>query len=645
MPQIPQNINECDVITIFPMNVECVVVHPSTLNSSDGAASLSITGGTPPYDIIWENGSIGPAINNLSVGEYDAIITDYYGDFIIQTTCVLTGDTDCSFEVSVENYLIPSEPDCYYTVTITGGTSVGPYTIYYDVVSNNNIAEIYSGGNASNLTLSIMESGVNITIPCSSKNVLIYNELCNTYITVPVTPNIPINDFCLTFIRGQQKQFTGDGYDSNGNPTWIDGDGCEVFWDTTIGEWKLSCLWGGYQLFSTDPVTSNPPINGWYDIGQSSTIYEVIANEGICQTGQTLTLLTTINQPSCECDGSITLVGEGGTPPYTYSINNGLTYVSSNIFIDLCPGEYSVIIKDGDGNTKTDTVIINELVTTANYNLSLNTTSTVVTNTSTVDEVNYLTTLNVSPSVPVGTIITFDLQHLGIFENYLKPDYSTLDRTVILKKNGLPQFLTNTSDNLYTLPGPAGCGGGNKQYTATTNNWLSLSITNGDVVTVETNSKVTKTNQSTQCQDGNDTNTFSLSNALVSGCECCNVEIDTGCVPLSTTTKSFLRGIYIGPQGSNPTFNEYSLFIGSELDACNAIDLADSTILPDSPFFTGIVLKLISFQVGSKVYYGIDQVTSCSSPYNISGYFITNRSTKEITHIVNGIIQSITYCS
>ena len=85
--------NECDVITIFPMGVECVSVDPSFSDTFDGSASLYITGGTPPYEILWENGSVGTTINNLGVGEYKATVTDSYGDFLITSTCVLSAET------------------------------------------------------------------------------------------------------------------------------------------------------------------------------------------------------------------------------------------------------------------------------------------------------------------------------------------------------------------------------------------------------------------------------------------------------------------------------------------------------------------------------------------------------------------------
>lgn len=81
--------NECDVITIFPMGAKCFTKEPTNVTTFDGAVSVGVTGGTPPYTIAWENGNVAPAITNLGVGEYPVTITDSYGDFVVNTTCVL----------------------------------------------------------------------------------------------------------------------------------------------------------------------------------------------------------------------------------------------------------------------------------------------------------------------------------------------------------------------------------------------------------------------------------------------------------------------------------------------------------------------------------------------------------------------------
>jgi len=48
-------------------------------------------------------------------------------------------------------------------------------------------------------------------------------------------------------------------------------------------------------------------------------------------------------------DGSFALIGSGGTPPYSYSIDGGVSFISSNIFDNLTQGIYTCFIKDANG--------------------------------------------------------------------------------------------------------------------------------------------------------------------------------------------------------------------------------------------------------------------------------------------------------
>jgi len=80
--------NECDIITIYPMEVQCQTVQePSNLNTNDGIISLLITGGTAPYTIQWNNGQTSQTLSNVGYGSYTATVIDYYGDFSSTTTC------------------------------------------------------------------------------------------------------------------------------------------------------------------------------------------------------------------------------------------------------------------------------------------------------------------------------------------------------------------------------------------------------------------------------------------------------------------------------------------------------------------------------------------------------------------------------
>lgn len=89
--------NTCNIITIGPMEVECLVTNATTAISQDGSIQLLINGGTAPYTISWTNGQQGSSLSNLSPGTYSATVTDYNNDYTITTSCVVqlqsTADT------------------------------------------------------------------------------------------------------------------------------------------------------------------------------------------------------------------------------------------------------------------------------------------------------------------------------------------------------------------------------------------------------------------------------------------------------------------------------------------------------------------------------------------------------------------------
>src|SRR5690606_32098727 len=49
------------------------------------------------------------------------------------------------------------------------------------------------------------------------------------------------------------------------------------------------------------------------------------------------------------CDGQITVTANGGTTPYVYSSNNGVTIVTSPVLSGLCAGNYPVQVIDNNG--------------------------------------------------------------------------------------------------------------------------------------------------------------------------------------------------------------------------------------------------------------------------------------------------------
>ncbi|RMG92629.1 MAG: hypothetical protein D6706_16565, partial [Chloroflexi bacterium] len=134
-----------------------------------------------------------------------------------------------------------------------------------------------------------------------------------------------------------------------------------------------------YCWFNTGTITINATnatqysINGGATYSSSNvftglgsgTYYVVVRNSSGCTaswpTPITITIppeivISAINKIDVACfggsTGQIEITASGGTGSLSYSINGGTTYQSSNLFTGLTAGTYSIMVKDGNGCTK-----------------------------------------------------------------------------------------------------------------------------------------------------------------------------------------------------------------------------------------------------------------------------------------------------
>jgi hypothetical protein len=85
----------------------------------------------------------------------------------------------------------------HFTVTLTSGTNIGPYTIYHTSSTNGNQALLYGTSNlATGLTLAQVQGGVMVSVPSNATKIIFYNENpdvindCPTNIVeYPLTPS------------------------------------------------------------------------------------------------------------------------------------------------------------------------------------------------------------------------------------------------------------------------------------------------------------------------------------------------------------------------------------------------------------------------------------------------------------------------
>ena len=141
------------------------------------------------------------------------------------------------------------------------------------------------------------------------------------------------------------------------------------------GSASISITSGGnsnytYEWFNSQNIsisqTNNTAIN------LSEGIYScIITDTNGCSSSATVNLIdgdsisSIISQttPTCydACDGSISVINtNGGTPPYTYTLNNDTINDPTNI-TGLCSGLYNILITDSNNCSSINSIIVDDV--------------------------------------------------------------------------------------------------------------------------------------------------------------------------------------------------------------------------------------------------------------------------------------------
>lgn len=422
----------------------------------------------------------------------------------------------------------------YYTIKITGGTSPGPYTIYYNYPPGI-IATIYDSSPprlATDLEYTELStgSGIIVTVPENTTSLYLYNTYCPLSGQTLIPPTtITYKDFCLTLInRADVTTFNHfiSAATVNGYPSWVDDTNSSITITYVSGYWIVN----GYNspngsIKDEDSGPSANPPSNWAYYGYSTK--PIPYKEGSCAASRRSTFPVSINQPTCLCDGSIIFNVNLDNPPFSYSIDNGVTYSSSSIFTKLCSGIYILSVIDSLGNTFSKTITLNKPEMATTYSISLNATNTTPVSNELSLVKSYETTIQVTPPLPDGATITFDLIHTNSFYSSPTSGTSVLTTGTVLSKNITPitigSTITGQTQSVNTTPG---CQSDFIYLSNIDDTWNSLTLTNTDTITISTTTRVDKTTTGL-CVVGYSNDTYSISNAIISGCDCCSLIVNT----------------------------------------------------------------------------------------------------------------------
>lgn len=291
---------------------------------SDGAIDITVSGGLGPYTFAWS----GPSgftstqedISDLGPGNYSVIITDANTcavafpdqEIIIEPSSVIVSN------VTYQNVLCSGDASGSINIDVSGG--VPTYIYSWTNSAGTNVSDIQDpvGLPADTYSLAIMDAnGCTFSFP----------DLATISEPPPLTVSLSKTDIsCFGFGDGTITVSAAGGSGSYEYSS----DGSNFQAGATLG----SLTPGLYTIWTRD--------DSLCIITDTITILEpteiVIANE----------------TASYLCPGP--LLGEisingvsGGTGPYTYSINGGTDFYSTNLFANLAPGSYQTVVRDATG--------------------------------------------------------------------------------------------------------------------------------------------------------------------------------------------------------------------------------------------------------------------------------------------------------
>ncbi|MEO1262213.1 MAG: SdrD B-like domain-containing protein [Bacteroidota bacterium] len=294
----------------------------SCFSSSDGTASVTVSGGVPfpnnDYEYIWD-ASGNPTVSMLddvSPGNYTVTVTDANG--CTSTNSVEIGAPDeIQITFNSSNVSCNGLTDGSVSTQVSGGVS--PYTYLWNDTGNSttpDLSDLAPGA----YTLSVTDA--NSCLSTAILNIMEPTALALDFNIVDVVCEDDTDGVAVAVPSGGTAPYS---------ILWENGVQTQAIFDVGVGNYNVT-------------ITDN---NGCQISGTASV-------------SATTTLSSSVNSFDATCfdvnNGVAIANGVNGTPPYSYLWSNGAT---TNQIDNLFFGSYEVTITDSDGCSVTNTAVVN----------------------------------------------------------------------------------------------------------------------------------------------------------------------------------------------------------------------------------------------------------------------------------------------
>jgi gliding motility-associated-like protein len=381
---------------------QITVAEPNALNSaitnsidvscnlgSDGEATVSISGGSVPYDILWNNGQTTPTATGLQAGTYTVTITDA-NNCQSTSSVTITEPAPIVINPTITDVTCNNGFTGVIDLAVTGGT--GAYTyLWSPMVSTGPTA---NGVQAGNYTIDVTDANgctESITVTVTEPSALVssvgtVNSTCsdpNGAATVTMNGGVGNYVYDWNGVGNNPVGSTNSGLSAGTyNVIVTDGNGCTLPVSVTITDepgpdivsvtnTQPSCngLSNGTATVNATSPNNYPLTYLWDDAnaqtsqtatGLAAGTYVVIVTD---PNGCTASMPTTISEPNpllpvpdldatiCFGDSSqLWASGQGGTAPYTPNWSTpGITGAGPIMVSPTTTTDYCFTVTDANG--------------------------------------------------------------------------------------------------------------------------------------------------------------------------------------------------------------------------------------------------------------------------------------------------------
>jgi len=288
------------------LNIQSTSGNTNCAGLNSGWINTIVSGGIAPYSILWNNGATQNNISLLSPGTYTVTYTDILG-CSVQSTSIITNTSD-SIDINFTTIDVKCYGDSSGSISTIINGGLLPYTYLW---SNNT-----TGQTISNLKTGVYSLTVTDANGCAvTKSVSISQPLNPVDATASL---FHVN--CHGEHTGRIELFPSGGL-GNYVYQWNNGSNTKNIDQLAAGQYSVTIK----DQNGCEAIRS-------FNINEPDSVLEVIISSNTNPCAGTPSLLTAI--------------ASGGTQPYSYAWNNGIT---TNATSSIGNSNYIVTITDSNG--------------------------------------------------------------------------------------------------------------------------------------------------------------------------------------------------------------------------------------------------------------------------------------------------------